>query len=172
VHDTRAKEVDEDRFYKMRMGGGTICSTAMRYIAKQLKHRYPPQKWNVYVFYFSDGDNYGDDNDVFVKTIKTDLNPAKVNLVGITQILPWDPKGGLKEFVDSKIKTGTLDNKYVRTTGIQRPADDNSRHGWGWWNWDEEMDEDSRNAAIKNAIGELLGDHSQLTGSKSPAFAA
>ncbi len=161
VHDTRAKEVDEDKFYKMRMGGGTICSTAFRHIAKQLKHRYPPEKWNIYVFYFSDGENWGDDNQLLVKTIQKELYPEKVNLIGITQILPWRQMDGLKEFVDEKIKSGALDNKYVRTTGIVRPEDENSRHGWGWWNWDEEMDEDTRNEAIKGAIKDLLGTHHQ-----------
>ena len=160
VHDTRAKEVDEDRFYKMRMGGGTICSSALKYISKQLKHRYPPSKWNVYVFYFSDGDNWGDDNNQFVKALKEELTPAKINLFGMTQILPWSPKGGLKEYIDEHIKSSNLDNAFYRTTGITRPSDDNQR-GWAWWHWDEEMDEETRNQAIKNAIKELLGTHHQ-----------
>ena len=159
VHDTRAKEVDEDRFYKLRMGGGTICSSAMRYIAKQLKHRYPPEKWNIYVFYFSDGDNWMDDNPKFVKAVRDELPPERVNLVGITQILPWSDHG-LKEYVDGKIKDGYFDNTFVRTTGIDRPEKDKDAR-WGWWFWEESMDEDTRNEAIRNAIRELLGSHEQ-----------
>jgi len=161
VHDTRAKEVDEERFYKLRMGGGTICSSALRYIAKQLKHRYPPEKWNVYVFYFSDGDNWMDDNDKFVKVLRDDLPPDKVNLFGMTLILPWCQEG-LKEHLDALIKNGKLDNKFIRTTGIDRPDKDKNDR-WGWWWWDETMDEDARNDAIRNAIRELLGAHDQAS---------
>jgi uncharacterized sporulation protein YeaH/YhbH (DUF444 family) len=162
VHDTRAWEVDEKKFYKYRMGGGTVCSTALKYIAKQLKHRFPPQTWNVYVFYFSDGDNYMDDNSKFIKSIKEDLNPQLVNLVGITQILPWSNEG-IKEYVDKHIQDHTLDNRYVRTAGIDR-ADKDKEDRWGWWMWDEGMEEGARNEAIKQAIKELLGDHKQSFG--------
>lgn len=162
AHDTRAFEVDEERFYKIRMGGGTVCSSAMKHIAEQLKHRYPPETWNVYVFYFSDGDNWFEDNAKFCKVIKENLSPVEngnVNLVGITQILPWGNQG-LKEYVDDRIKANYFDNSFVRTTGIDRP-DKNKSSEWGWWYWDENMDENVRNDAIKNAIQELLGVHKQ-----------
>jgi len=167
VHDTRAWEVDEEKFYKYRYGGGTICSSAMKYIAKQLKHRFPPETWNIYVFYFSDGENWMSDNPEFIKTIKEDLNPSIVNLVGITQILPWGTHG-LKEYVDKRITEGVLDNRYVRTAGIDRPEKDKEDR-WGWWWWDETMDEGARNEAIKHAIKELLGTHKQGAGQAKAA---
>lgn len=166
VHDTRAWEVDEEKFYKYRMGGGTICSTALKYIAKQLKHRFPPETWNVYVFYFSDGDNWMSDNSNFIKAIKEDLNPNLVNLVGITQILPWSDNG-LKEYVDKHIMSKELNNYFVRTAGIDN-TDKDKHNSWGWWRWDDSMDEDARNDAIKNAIKELLGSHKQGFGSNDP----
>lgn len=162
AHDTRAWEVDEETFYKIRMGGGTTCSAALRHIAKQLKHRYPPETWNIYIFYFSDGENWGDDNPRFIKVLKDELGPDKVNLTGITQILPWGDRG-LKEYVDEQIKKGVLDNQYVRTAGIARPEKEKNDR-WGWWYWDEHMDEDERNAAIIHAIRELLSTHTQAVG--------
>ena len=157
IHDTRAWETDQKRFYKTRMGGGTICSSALKYIHKQLKHRFTPETWNVYVFYFSDGENWMGDNEDFVKILKNDLNPDVVNLFGMTQILPY-MDDGLKEHLDAQIKKSVLDNQYVRTAGITRPKE---KQGWGWWWWDESMEEDVRNEAIKNAIRELLSGHNQ-----------
>ena len=159
IHDTRAWETDHKRFYKTRMGGGTICSSVLKYIKKQLKHRFPPETWNIYVFYFSDGENWFGDNEEFVKVLKNDLNADVVNLFGMTQILPWTDQG-LKEHLDEAIKKKVLDNQFVRTAGITRPKE---RTGWGWWWWDETMEEDMRNEAIKNAIRELLGSHNQET---------
>lgn len=162
VHDTKAKEVDEEAFYKLRMGGGTMCSSAVRHIAEQIKHRYNPETWNIYVFYFSDGDNWGDDNAKFVKTISEKLKPGpqgNVNLFGLTQILPWASEG-LKEYVDKEIVKGKLDNRYVRSVGIDNNADA-KRTGWGYYRNDA-LDEDARNLAIKKAIQDLLGTHPQL----------
>jgi len=169
VHDTQAKEVDEDRFYKMRMGGGTKCSSAFKHIVAQLKHRYPPNMWNIYVFYFSDGDNFGDDNRVVCNLLKNELTPQKVNMFGMTQILPWGYDETVKHAIDKKIADGTLDSEFYRTTAIVRPDQQQSglgRFGWGWV-WDESMDEESRNQAIKNAIKDLLGKDQ-----KKPAAAA
>jgi uncharacterized protein len=170
AHDSRAWEVDADKFYKIRHGGGTICSSALKHIAKQLKNRYPPETWNIYTFYFSDGENWMDDNEKFVKCLRDELGPDKVNLNGITQILPWGDKG-LKEYVDEQIKSGKLDNKHVRTAGISRP-DKDKEDRWGWWYWDEHMDEDERNAAIINAIRELLSAHQQGSAAARPRRAA
>lgn len=154
VHDTVAKEVSEDKFYKLRMGGGTMCSTSMEYIAKQLKHRYPPSMWNVYIFYFTDGDNWMDDNAKFTKIIQDKLGPNQVKLIGLTQILPSSEQG-VKEYVDKKISRGELDNKYIRTAGIDR-NDKDKKQGWGWYYYQESMDEADRNLAIRSAIRDLL----------------
>src|SRR6185437_7755567 len=89
-HDSEAQEVGEDKFYKYRYGGGTTCSSALKLIAKLLEHRYPPQQYNIYVFYFSDGENWDTDNEVFIKTIQEDLGPDKVNFIGMTQIQCWN----------------------------------------------------------------------------------
>lgn len=156
LHDTQAKEVDEEKFYKMRMGGGTMCSSALKYITRQMKHRYPPSKWNIYIFYFSDGDNWGGDNEVFCNMIKKQLTPQNISLLGCTQILPWGYNDTLKEAVDKKIADGTFDNRFVRTTGIVQENGAGNQPHFGW-RWDDSMPEEARNAAIKNAIKDLLG---------------
>lgn len=154
-HDTRAKIVDENTFYGLRFGGGTMCSTAVKLISEQFKHRFPPSKWNIYVFYFSDGDNWGNDNERFLKIVKEDMNKNVVNLFGMAQILSWRYENSVKAHIDAAIKRGELDPEYVRTTEVARANDESN--GPGWYGWYEGMPEEERDAATKSAIMDLLG---------------
>lgn len=142
-HDMIAQEVSENKFYRYRYGGGTTCSSALKLIAKQFDNRYPPEKWNIYVFYFTDGENWDNDNEVFCKIIQEQFPANKVNFVGITQVMASQYQGSLKEFVDKKL--GSVEN--VRTTQVG--ADEN---GYGVQLADEDRDQQ-----VKKAICDLLG---------------
>lgn len=141
-HDTVAKEVDEKKFYKYRYGGGTTCSTALKLIAKMFENRFDPIKWNIYLFYFTDGENWDNDNIHFVDVLQKNFNSRFVNLVGITQILPWQYQNSLKQYVDSNCK---LDN--LKTTQI------GGVNGYSGQSFSDE----ERDKNIKKAIIELLG---------------
>lgn len=157
-HDSTAMEVDEDKFYKYRFGGGTTCSSALKFINKQFENRYPPEKWNIYVFYFTDGDNWGDDNDVFIKSLQEDFKPHIVNFVGITQILPYTHEGTVKDEVDKAIKAGILDAEYVRTAIVGQKLDFKS----GFYSMPS-LSEEDRNEQIMNAIKTLLGNPEKIS---------
>lgn len=58
IHDAAAKEVDQDTFYTTRESGGTIISSAYKLALKMILDDYDPEYWNVYLFHFSDGDNW------------------------------------------------------------------------------------------------------------------
>jgi len=137
-HDTVAKEVDEKKFYKYRYGGGTTCSTALKLISKMFENRYNPIKWNIYLFYFTDGENWDNDNEVFCDVLEKEFGGNVVNMVGITQILPWQSENSLKQYVDDK-----CGNKNMRTTQIGSSS--------------RQMSDEERDAQIKNSIIELLG---------------
>ena len=62
AHDARAYMVDEKDFFKISSGGGTLCSTAFEMAYEHIQNNHPPSSWNNYVFEFSDGDNWGEDN--------------------------------------------------------------------------------------------------------------
>jgi hypothetical protein len=62
VHDAVAHEVDEDTFYRIRESGGTRISSAYKLAEKIIAQNYPVSDWNLYIFQFSDGDNWGEDN--------------------------------------------------------------------------------------------------------------
>lgn len=142
VHDTRAEEVDEQTFYKYRMGGGTMCSSAFDKIAEQFENRYPPDKFNIYVFYFTDGDNWGDDNEKVVTAIKEKFGAA-VNLTAITQICSYSYDSSVKQHIDDAVKAGDLNKDQVKTASIGE--------GKG-----ASMTEEERNSQIIDAIRKIL----------------
>lgn len=152
-HDTEAKEVSEDEFYRLRYGGGTTCSSSLKLIQKIIKHRFPPEKYNIYIFYFGDGENYGSDNKVFCETIKQHLNDTKINMIGLTQILAWRWQDSLKHYVDDKVKGNFFPDNFIRTTAIGGDKGSGTDSPiWGNRERDEETD-----LEIKNALIDLIG---------------
>lgn len=75
IHDAAAKEVDEQTFYHTRESGGTRISSAYRLCADLLKKEYPTSEWNIYCFHFSDGDNWGEDNETCMQLLRENLLP-------------------------------------------------------------------------------------------------
>lgn len=135
-HDWVAQEVDEEKFYKYRYGGGTMCSSAMQLISEQFENRFPPHKWNIYVFYFTDGENIRGDNQTFVEIIKKSMPPDRVNFIGITQI--YNQYGeSLKKYIDNE----TIKNLITTSIG------ENSR----------KLSEEALGQETKKAIKDLLG---------------
>jgi len=59
IHDADAREVDEHTFFHTRESGGTRISSAYALAARVMHEQFPPSDWNVYMFHFSDGDNWG-----------------------------------------------------------------------------------------------------------------
>jgi uncharacterized sporulation protein YeaH/YhbH (DUF444 family) len=148
-HDVQAEEVDQNKFYKYRYGGGTVCSSALKFILKQFENRFPPEKWNIYVVYFTDGENFEEDNNVFNKLIADKMSPNIVNMVGIAQIMCWNYGESLRKSVD---QFGHAKN--VRTTSIG--AETEIKIGYSGHNVPE-LSEDERNEQIKSSIIDLLG---------------
>lgn len=79
VHDASAREVDRDRFFRTKESGGTVISSAYKLAHQMLERDYPVSDWNIYLFHFSDGDNWGsDDTKVCMRLLNERLLP-KVN---------------------------------------------------------------------------------------------
>jgi uncharacterized sporulation protein YeaH/YhbH (DUF444 family) len=152
-HDTEAEEVDEQKFYRYRQAGGTRCSSALKLISEQFKHRFPPNKWNIYVFYFTDGENEYHDNDEFCEVISKEFGTDIVNFTGICQIMCNNYSHSLKEFVDEKIKSKVFKEEYVRTVSV---GPEEAHKGY---NFDRvsKLSDEERNEHVKRAIKKLLG---------------
>jgi uncharacterized sporulation protein YeaH/YhbH (DUF444 family) len=155
-HDSAAMEVDEEKFYKYRFGGGTNCSSALKFILKQLENRFPPEKWNIYVFYFTDGENWEDDNENFINILEKEFTPNIINFTGITQILAYDYKNSVMEAVDEAIVKKRLDSEYVRTVSIGGANNTNK----GIFTIPS-LSEEERNTQIIDAIKVLLGNNAK-----------
>lgn len=85
THHTAAREVDEEAFFHLGESGGTLVSSAYRLALEVLQQRYPADDWNAYVFHFSDGDNWGDDDNDRCVALIHQLLPI-TNLVGYGEI--------------------------------------------------------------------------------------
>jgi uncharacterized sporulation protein YeaH/YhbH (DUF444 family) len=105
IHDATAREVDSETFYHTRESGGTIISSAYKLCHKMITEEYTPSEWNLYVFHFSDGDNWsGEDTahcmDLLQKNLLPDINLFCYGQVesqyGTGQFLK-DLEGGLKD---------------------------------------------------------------------------
>ena len=77
IHDAVAREVDRDTFFRTRESGGTMISSAYKLASEIIEQDYPQNEWNIYLFHFSDGDNWSvDDTLLCVKLLKDTLLPA------------------------------------------------------------------------------------------------
>jgi len=77
VHDASAKEVDQDTFYRLRESGGTKISSAYELAARMLREQFPREEWNIYLFHFSDGDNWsGRDTEKCLTLLREQLLPS------------------------------------------------------------------------------------------------
>ncbi|HEX2035166.1 MAG TPA: sporulation protein YhbH [Chloroflexota bacterium] len=79
THHTEAKEVEEQAFFELGESGGTRVSSAYQLALQLIDERYNPERWNIYPFHFSDGDNWGDaDNQRCVHLVRQLIERSNV----------------------------------------------------------------------------------------------
>ena len=77
IHDATAREVDHDTFYRTKESGGTLISSAYKLAVKLIEEQFSPNEWNIYLFHFSDGDNWsGNDTAECMKLMEKNLLPV------------------------------------------------------------------------------------------------
>jgi uncharacterized sporulation protein YeaH/YhbH (DUF444 family) len=98
VHDAAAKEVDRDTFFRIRESGGTVISSAYDLAARIITERFPAIDWNLYLFHFTDGENYSrQDTEKCLELLESKLLPT-LNLFGYGQVESYGTSG---DFYDS-----------------------------------------------------------------------
>lgn len=90
IHHAIARIVPEEDFFRTVEGGGTLCYTAYEKAVGLVDSEYPTDNWNVYVWHFSDGNDFDPH-----KTLKelNKLIAQGVNMVGYGEINPDGDKG-------------------------------------------------------------------------------
>ena len=120
VHDVVAREVDQEKFYGFEAGGGTKISSAFELTSDIIDSSYPLEDWNMYIFYFSDGENWSSDTARCIDII--DELQTKCNLIGVGEVKGQDWSDfALK--IEEKIDEKLLDPGTVVTTSIDTHDD-------------------------------------------------
>lgn len=86
VHDAAAKEVDQQTFYHLRESGGTRISSAYELCRRIIKEEYNPADWNLYAFHFSDGENFGGNDDKRCQELLNEFLLPALNLFAYGQV--------------------------------------------------------------------------------------
>lgn len=116
THHTEAKVVSEEEFFHTVESGGTFCWTGYQLAKELIEIQFPPERWNIYVMHFSDGEDF--ESDKTADTIKK-LLPL-CNVVGYGEIMN---KGGAslldKLQVTLNLKEETIESKdfYIYSQG-------------------------------------------------------
>lgn len=118
IHDAVAREVDRETFYHTRESGGTIISSAYKLCIQMIEEHYSPSDWNVYLFHFSDGDNWsGNDTNECIKLMDEHMLPA-ANIFCYGQVESEYGSGQFLKDLDEKMKG----NEKVITSRIENRA--------------------------------------------------
>ena len=101
IHDATAKEVNQETFYRTKESGGTLISSAYKLANSIIEDHYPSDLWNIYLFHFSDGDNWsGNDTTECLHILETKLLPIS-NLFCYGQV---ESRYGSGQFLRDLIK--------------------------------------------------------------------
>ena len=120
IHDAVAQEVDRETFFHTRESGGTVISSAYELCNKIIEEEYPEDLWNIYVFHFSDGDNWsGGDTDRCIDLLKNAILLPKVNLFGYGQV---ESTYGSGQFI-RELESNVADEDKLVTSRIENKED-------------------------------------------------
>jgi len=112
IHDAAAREVDRETFFHTRESGGTRISSAYELCLKLIRESFPPEDCNLYPFHFTDGDNFGDDDDRALQLL-SEIIP-KANLFCYAQVETPYGSGSFLKLIEQrvpgeeKVRTATL----------------------------------------------------------------
>jgi len=110
IHDAAAKEVDEKTFFSTSESGGTLISSAYKLCQKIIKADYPANEWNVYLFHFSDGDNWSSEDTRMCLNLLQKFYFPRVNMFGYGQV---ESKYGSGQFLKDLEKTFLSEDRLV-----------------------------------------------------------
>jgi uncharacterized sporulation protein YeaH/YhbH (DUF444 family) len=117
VHDTEAKEVNKEEFFSLRESGGTKISSALDLCNNIMKSDYPFSEFNVYPLFFSDGDNYDNNDNVKCIELLRDHIIPNSNVFSYAQTTSMGGSGEFIRILDAnfpghaKVQTAVMNNR-------------------------------------------------------------
>lgn len=84
AHHTEANVVTEEDFFSKGESGGTICSSAYKKALELIEQKYNPDRFNIYPFHFSDGENMSSDNENCMRLVHEIMDVS--NMFGYGEI--------------------------------------------------------------------------------------
>lgn len=121
IHDAVARQTDGETFYHTRESGGTKISSVYKETANLLDPKkgsvlgtnrisYSPEEINIYVFQFTDGDNWGgEDTKTCMEILEKDILP-NINLFGYFQTTSAYGTGEFKNDLEIHFKNSSFKN--------------------------------------------------------------
>ena len=85
MHHSTTKLVNEEDFFRTGESGGTNCYTAYELANSLIDTEYPTNRWNVYCWHFSDGEDF--DEKRTIEELEKLMNNG-VNMVGYGEVQP------------------------------------------------------------------------------------
>lgn len=116
AHDTQAREVTEEQFFRKGESGGTRCSSVYELALQIIGQRYAPSDYNLYPFHFSDGDNFPSDNERSLQLMR-ELVAASA-AAGYAEIVGRRPQSDgslgsvLQQIEDERFVTAVIRDKH------------------------------------------------------------
>ena len=74
-HTSTAAVVDEETFFRGTETGGTVISSALEEMVKEVRAHYSPADWNIYAAQASDGDNFHEDMQQCLQLLDNEILP-------------------------------------------------------------------------------------------------
>lgn len=90
AHTTQAWEFSENEFFNVSGTGGTGASTAFKLALDLIETEYDPSKYNGYLFYASDGENFTEDRQAAIEYLSK-LGKL-LNYIGYVETVPGSPR--------------------------------------------------------------------------------
>lgn len=121
LHTTTAEFVSEHDFFLRSESGGTIARSGYELARKDIDTSHPTDRWNVYVFHFSDGDDFEPEGAV-EEALK--MMEMGINMFGYGEILPSSHGSGLMKAFTNKIRhkvENHTDHKIITSVDREKP---------------------------------------------------
>lgn len=87
AHTVDAWEFNEDDFFQVQAQGGTVASTCFNKVLDIIAKRYPPEQYNLYLFYASDGENFNNDRQPAEEALLKLV--AAMNFIGYIEVAQY-----------------------------------------------------------------------------------